>query len=167
MRTQGVGSTSARDAFSGVLLWKRPVPQWDAREHSGTSDISGSGVVGRFTMPAHAGKRLVAVGEKRPNHAPSQASLIVQSAIDVEYHDPNPLPIHRCLMSSVILHNCSGYTFILSKLPKSYETARMLIPTRSHITTIGVSFDCGNSLALRYKDRSKTNEADSCNSVHV
>ncbi len=54
---------SARDAFSGVLLWKRPVPQWGAREHSGTSDISGSGVVGRFTMPAHAGKRLVAVGD--------------------------------------------------------------------------------------------------------
>ena len=54
---------SARDAFSGVLLWKRPVPQWGAREFSGTSDVSRSGVVGRFTMPAHAGKRLVAVGD--------------------------------------------------------------------------------------------------------
>ncbi len=54
----------ARDAFSGVLLWKRPIPQWGSEEFSGTPD-SGKGVasVGRFTMPPNIGKRLVAVGD--------------------------------------------------------------------------------------------------------
>ncbi len=52
----------ARDAFSGVLLWKRPVPDWGSAEFSATPD-NGEGVasVGRFTMPTHVGKRLVAV----------------------------------------------------------------------------------------------------------
>ncbi|MCP4257221.1 MAG: PQQ-binding-like beta-propeller repeat protein [Planctomycetes bacterium] len=54
----------ARDAFSGVLLWKCPVPNWDSGKFSGTPD-SGQGVasVGRFTMPSHIGKRLVAVDD--------------------------------------------------------------------------------------------------------
>ena len=54
----------ARDAFSGVLLWKRPIPGWGSREFSGTPG-SGEGVasVGRFTMPSNVGKRLVAVGD--------------------------------------------------------------------------------------------------------
>jgi outer membrane protein assembly factor BamB len=53
----------ARDAFSGVLLWKRPIPMWGSREFSGTPD-SGKGVTaGRFTMPPHLGRRLVAVGD--------------------------------------------------------------------------------------------------------
>ena len=54
----------ARDAFSGVLLWKRPIPQWGSEEFSGTPD-SGEGVasVGRFTMPSNIGKRLVAVDD--------------------------------------------------------------------------------------------------------
>ena len=52
----------ARDAFSGVLLWKCPIPQWGSVEFSGTPN-SGQGVasVGRFTMPTHVGKRLVAI----------------------------------------------------------------------------------------------------------
>jgi outer membrane protein assembly factor BamB len=53
----------ARDAFSGVRLWKVPVPQWGSKAHSGTPDTGGGGVVGRFTMPTHIGKRLVAVGD--------------------------------------------------------------------------------------------------------
>ena len=53
----------ARDAFSGVLLWKIPVPQWGSYEISGTPDTGGGISVGRFTMPTHAGKRLVAVGD--------------------------------------------------------------------------------------------------------
>lgn len=54
----------ARDAFSGVLLWKRPVPNWGSRAMSGTPNYSGGGVsVGRFTMPPHAAKRLVAVDD--------------------------------------------------------------------------------------------------------
>jgi outer membrane protein assembly factor BamB len=54
----------ARDAFSGVLLWKCPVPNWDSARFSGTPD-SGEGVasVGRFTMPSHIGKRLVAMDD--------------------------------------------------------------------------------------------------------
>jgi outer membrane protein assembly factor BamB len=54
----------ARDAFSGVLLWKRPVPHWDSVDFSGTPG-NGTGVasVGRFTMPTDIGKRLVAVGQ--------------------------------------------------------------------------------------------------------
>jgi outer membrane protein assembly factor BamB len=54
----------ARDAFSGVLLWKRPIPQWGSEQLSGTPD-TGEGVasVGRFTMPSHVGKRLVAVDD--------------------------------------------------------------------------------------------------------
>ena len=50
----------ARDAFSGVLLWKRDVPQWGSMNFSGTADNAG---VGRFTMPPHVAKRLVAVGD--------------------------------------------------------------------------------------------------------
>ena len=53
----------ARDAFSGVLLWKKPVPQWGSYAFSGTPDTGGGISVGRFTMPTHAGKRLVAVGD--------------------------------------------------------------------------------------------------------
>lgn len=53
----------ARDAFSGVLLWKVPVPNWGSRAMSGLAD-TGEGIsVGRFTMPMHAAKRLVAVGD--------------------------------------------------------------------------------------------------------
>jgi len=50
----------ARDAFSGVLQWKRPVPNWDSKYFSGTA---GNGVVPRFTMPPQVYKRLVAVGD--------------------------------------------------------------------------------------------------------
>jgi len=53
----------ARDAFSGVLLWKRPVPRWGSCEISGTADTGGGISVGRFTMPTHVGKRLVAVDD--------------------------------------------------------------------------------------------------------
>jgi len=54
----------ARDAFSGVLLWKCPVPQWGSEIFSGTPN-SGEGVasVGRFTMPTHIGKRLIAIDD--------------------------------------------------------------------------------------------------------
>ncbi len=57
-------SLIARDAFSGVLLWKQPMLKWGSEEFSGTPD-TGQGVasVGRFTMPPDTGKRLVAVGE--------------------------------------------------------------------------------------------------------
>ena len=55
----------ARDAFSGVLLWKRPVPVWGSAQFSGTPDTGGgAGSVGRFTMPPNVGKRLVAVGDR-------------------------------------------------------------------------------------------------------
>jgi outer membrane protein assembly factor BamB len=50
---------TARDAFSGVELWKRPVPNWDSKDFSGTP---GTGAVPRFTMPPHIGKRLVTDG---------------------------------------------------------------------------------------------------------
>jgi len=53
----------ARDAFSGVLLWKIPVPQWGSRRFSGTGETGRGVTTGRFTMPPHVGKRLVAVGE--------------------------------------------------------------------------------------------------------
>ncbi|MFH1719954.1 MAG: PQQ-binding-like beta-propeller repeat protein [Planctomycetota bacterium] len=55
---------AGRDAFSGVLLWKRPMLKWGSEEFSGTPD-TGEGVasVGRFTMPSNIGKRLVAVGD--------------------------------------------------------------------------------------------------------
>ena len=51
---------TARDAFSGVRLWKRPVPHWDSKDYSGTP---GTGAVPRFTMPPHIYKRLVTDGE--------------------------------------------------------------------------------------------------------
>jgi outer membrane protein assembly factor BamB len=53
----------ARDAFSGVLLWKRPVPDWGSKPLSGTSDTGAGVTTGRFTMPPNVGKRLVAVGD--------------------------------------------------------------------------------------------------------
>ncbi|MFQ6133541.1 MAG: PQQ-binding-like beta-propeller repeat protein [Armatimonadota bacterium] len=51
----------ARDAFSGVLLWRRPIPRWGSEEFSGTPDTGQGVTVGRFTMPPNVGKRLVAV----------------------------------------------------------------------------------------------------------
>jgi outer membrane protein assembly factor BamB len=55
----------ARDAFSGLLLWKIPVPVWGSAQFSGTPDIGGgAGSVGRFTMPPNVGKRLVAVDDR-------------------------------------------------------------------------------------------------------
>jgi len=53
----------ARDAFSGVLLWKRPVPDWGSNSLSGTPDTGGQITNGRFSMPANVGRRLVAVGD--------------------------------------------------------------------------------------------------------
>jgi outer membrane protein assembly factor BamB len=56
-------SLIARDAFSGVLLWKRPIREWGSGAFSGTPNTGGGGVVGRFTMPPNVSKRLVAVGD--------------------------------------------------------------------------------------------------------
>jgi len=54
---------TARDAFSGVRLWKRPVPHWGSAELSGTPGTGAGSTTGRFTMPPNLGKRLVAVGD--------------------------------------------------------------------------------------------------------
>ncbi len=54
---------AARDAFSGVLLWKRPIPTWGSEAFSGTPDTGRGVTVGRFTMPPNVGKRLVAAGD--------------------------------------------------------------------------------------------------------
>ncbi|MHC4626250.1 MAG: outer membrane protein assembly factor BamB family protein [Planctomycetota bacterium] len=51
----------ARDAFSGVLLWKCPIPKWGSEEFSGTPNTGKGVTTGRFTMPPNVGKRLVAV----------------------------------------------------------------------------------------------------------
>ena len=53
----------ARDAFSGVLLWKRPVQPWGSQALSGTPGTGAGSTTGRFTMPPNIGKRLVAVGD--------------------------------------------------------------------------------------------------------
>ena len=47
----------ARDAFNGVLLWKRPIPEWGWRQWNTEWE-------GRFDMPPHLPKRLVAAGER-------------------------------------------------------------------------------------------------------
>ena len=46
----------ARDAFNGVLLWKRPMPEWGWNQWSATWH-------GRFNQPTQLTKRLVAVGD--------------------------------------------------------------------------------------------------------
>ena len=48
----------ARDAFNGVLLWKRPVPDWGWKAWS--ADEEG----GRFNLPLHIPRRLVAAGDR-------------------------------------------------------------------------------------------------------
>ena len=53
----------ARDAFSGVLLWKRPMLEWGSDVFSGTPGTGAGVSVGRFTMPPNVSKRLVAVGD--------------------------------------------------------------------------------------------------------
>ncbi|NQU23923.1 MAG: PQQ-binding-like beta-propeller repeat protein [Candidatus Nealsonbacteria bacterium] len=53
----------ARDAFSGVLLWKRPIASWGSAAISGTPGTGAGVTTGRFTMPPNVGKRLVAVGD--------------------------------------------------------------------------------------------------------
>ena len=47
----------ARDAFNGVLLWKRPIPEWGWRQWNTEWE-------GRFNMPPQLPKRLVAAGER-------------------------------------------------------------------------------------------------------
>jgi outer membrane protein assembly factor BamB len=47
----------ARDAFNGVLLWKRPIADWGWRQWS-------TAWLGRFNQPTQLPKRLVAVGER-------------------------------------------------------------------------------------------------------
>ena len=54
---------TARDAFSGVLLWKQEVTPWGAPAFSGTLNTGRPVTTGRFTMPPHVGKRIVAVGD--------------------------------------------------------------------------------------------------------
>lgn len=53
----------ARDAFSGVELWKKPIPEWDTVYHSGLQGNGGPVSNGRFCMPQHLGKRLVAIDD--------------------------------------------------------------------------------------------------------
>jgi len=53
----------ARDGFSGVLLWKRPLQRWGSRFFSGTPETGAGVTTGRFTMPQNVSKRLVAVGD--------------------------------------------------------------------------------------------------------
>ena len=53
----------ARDAFSGILLWKCPILKWGSEEFSGTPNTGKGVTTGRFTMPPNVGKRLVAVGD--------------------------------------------------------------------------------------------------------
>ncbi len=50
----------ARDAFSGVLLWKRPIADWGSRAWSYMTECHAS----RFNHPLHVRKRLVAIGER-------------------------------------------------------------------------------------------------------
>jgi len=47
----------ARDAFNGVLLWKRPIPEWGWGQWS-------TEWKGRFNIPPHLPKRLVAAGDR-------------------------------------------------------------------------------------------------------
>ena len=48
----------ARDAFNGVLLWRRPMPDWGWKAWS-TREPGG-----RFNVPLHAARRLAAVGDR-------------------------------------------------------------------------------------------------------
>ena len=48
---------TARDAFNGALLWKRPIAHWDWRHWSEHS-------LGKFNLPLHIPRRLVAVGDR-------------------------------------------------------------------------------------------------------
>ncbi len=48
----------ARDAFNGVLLWKREVPEW------GWEQWSYKQMAGRFNKPIHLSRRLVAAGDR-------------------------------------------------------------------------------------------------------
>ena len=47
----------ARDAFNGVLLWKRSMPEWGANQWN-------TEWKGRFNMPPHMPKRIVAAGDR-------------------------------------------------------------------------------------------------------
>jgi len=49
----------ARDAFNGKLLWKRPIPKWGWSQWSGHSYGHG-----RWNLPTHIARRLVAVGDR-------------------------------------------------------------------------------------------------------
>ncbi len=49
----------ARDAFNGTLLWKRPIDRWGWRQWSDHSYGHG-----RWNLPTHIARRLVAVGDR-------------------------------------------------------------------------------------------------------
>jgi outer membrane protein assembly factor BamB len=48
----------ARDAFNGVLLWKRPIAEWGWKAWSAVE------TGGRFNLPVHTPRRLVAMGDR-------------------------------------------------------------------------------------------------------
>ena len=50
-------SLVARDAFNGLPLWRRPMPEWGWKTWSDDWKC-------RFTVPTHISRRLVAVGER-------------------------------------------------------------------------------------------------------
>ena len=76
---------TARDAFSGVELWKVPVPDWGSANFSGTPDEPKKAVsVGRFTMPPQVGKRLVAVGDEVYVTLGSKAPITALNAVTGE-----------------------------------------------------------------------------------
>jgi len=47
----------ARDAFNGLLLWRKPIPQWGWKTWSAEWTC-------RFTVPTHIPRRLVAIGDR-------------------------------------------------------------------------------------------------------
>ena len=55
--TRTSGSLVARDAFNGLLLWKKPIPDWGWKAWSAEWTC-------RFTVPTHLPRRLVAVGDR-------------------------------------------------------------------------------------------------------
>ena len=51
-------SLYARDAFNGILLWKKPLENWGWKAWSGSPTLQGKGG-GRFTQPIHIPRTLV------------------------------------------------------------------------------------------------------------
>jgi len=89
---------SARDAFSGTLLWKIPVSDWGTQYHNTLPGTGKGASNGRFVMPPNINRRMVAIGDTVYITPGARAPVTAFDAATGEkkrvYPETRPLPMN-------------------------------------------------------------------------